>query len=236
MFRNCVAGCMICGIAAGSMLADGRRPASSVEALQPLNEFVGVWNGVGGPDKPRPDPADPVWKETIEWQWRFRDGDAWLSFTVQGGKHVAGGEVRYRPGTRDYLLRLTTANQQTVEYVGRRDKGYMVFERVDAVGDTHQITMNTAADGVRFIYRAATKPAGRTVFTRQYQVAASRAGESLGANGAKKNECVVTGGLGTIAVSYKGETYWVCCTGCRDAFNEDPEKYIREFKSKKSRP
>jgi YHS domain-containing protein len=33
---------------------------------------------------------------------------------------------------------------------------------------------------------------------------------------------------------HKGETYYVCCSGCRDAFNENPEKYITEFKAKKA--
>jgi YHS domain-containing protein len=36
-------------------------------------------------------------------------------------------------------------------------------------------------------------------------------------------------------VSHKGETYWVCCSGCRDAFNENPEKYIKEFQEKKAK-
>jgi YHS domain-containing protein len=40
----------------------------------------------------------------------------------------------------------------------------------------------------------------------------------------------VTGGLGTIAVSYKGQTYYVCCGGCKDAFEADPEKYVKAIK------
>jgi hypothetical protein len=59
-------------------------------------------------------------------------------------------------------------------------------------------------------------------------------GESLGAR-EKKNECIVTGGLGTIAVSYKGQTYHVCCSGCRDAFNDDPEKFIKAFEEAKKK-
>ena len=43
---------------------------------------------------------------------------------------------------------------------------------------------------------------------------------------------IVSGGLGTIRVSFKGETYYVCCSGCRDAFNEDPQKYVKEYKAK----
>jgi YHS domain-containing protein len=36
-------------------------------------------------------------------------------------------------------------------------------------------------------------------------------------------------------VTYKGQTYYVCCTGCRDAFNETPEKYIKEFLERKAK-
>jgi YHS domain-containing protein len=63
-------------------------------------------------------------------------------------------------------------------------------------------------------------------------VRATRAGESLGPTEVK-NICVVSGGLGKIQVSYKGETFWVCCSGCADAFKDNPEKYIAEFKAKK---
>lgn len=27
---------------------------------------------------------------------------------------------------------------------------------------------------------------------------------------------------------YKGETYYFCAPGCKDAFDEDPEKYVGE--------
>ena len=40
--------------------------------------------------------------------------------------------------------------------------------------------------------------------------------------------CVVTEGRGTIQVSYKGKTYWVCCTGCRDLFKDHPERVLAE--------
>ena len=37
-----------------------------------------------------------------------------------------------------------------------------------------------------------------------------------------------------VPLTYKGETFYVCCSGCRDAFNENPEKYVKEFKAKKA--
>jgi YHS domain-containing protein len=38
----------------------------------------------------------------------------------------------------------------------------------------------------------------------------------------------VSGGKGTMSTVYKGKTYYFCCTGCRDAFNDDPDGIIAE--------
>jgi hypothetical protein len=210
--------------------ADARRAG-----LQALNDFIGTWNGSGGPDKAKPDPKDPVWKEALEWCWRFKGDDAWLSLRVSGGKYAHGGEVRYLPATKQYALRLTDAKKQVVEFAGKLEKGYLTFERTEsATGETQQLVMNTAADGVRFVYRYAVRPPGRTIFSKVYQVGASKDGESLAAS-AQKNECIVTGGLGTIPVTYMGETFYVCCSGCRDAFNEEPAKFVQAYKEKKSK-
>ncbi|MBD3673017.1 MAG: TRASH domain-containing protein [Planctomycetaceae bacterium] len=37
---------------------------------------------------------------------------------------------------------------------------------------------------------------------------------------------MVSGGLGTATVSFEGKTYYVCCSGCSAAFNEEPERWI----------
>jgi hypothetical protein len=205
-------------------------------ALQKLNDFVGEWNGNGGPDKPKPDSRDTTWKETVSWSWKFKGTDAWLTFAMKDGKYLKSGELRAKPDGKSYELIVVDAKDQKASYAGKRDeKGYLTFENVDAAtGDTNQIVMNTAAEGVRFVYRYAVKPKGRTTFNKIYQVAATREGEALGAASSHKkgNECIVTGGLGTITVSYKGKTYYVCCTGCKEAFESDPEKYIKEAEKK----
>ena len=66
------------------------------------------------------------------------------------------------------------------------------------------------------------------------EVGYTREGVTFGVEaGGKKPQCVVTGGLGTMAVTYMGTTYYVCCSGCRDAFNENPAKIIAEYMKKK---
>ena len=79
------------------------------------------------------------------------------------------------------------------------------------------------------------KAKGSTVYFKQFEVACNKEGESLAGNSGKQPECVVTGGLGTMTVSYMGKTYYVCCSGCRDAFMENPAKVIKEFEERKKK-
>ncbi len=52
---------------------------------------------------------------------------------------------------------------------------------------------------------------------------------------ASGNECVVTGGSASIAVTHKGKTYYVCCSGCKEAFEENPEQILKEYAERKTR-
>src|SRR5437764_1317897 len=74
----------------------------SREALQKLNDFIGDWKGVGGPDKAKLGPEDPTWKETISWAWRFKKDDRWLVLQIQGGTYLKGGELKYNTEKKLY--------------------------------------------------------------------------------------------------------------------------------------
>ncbi len=204
------------------------------EKLKELQDYIGVWKGTGGPDKPRLSPRDPSWDEKLDWSWRFKGDDAWLSLEIKKGKLFKGGQVRYLPDKKVYQLTATDADNKKLVFEGSIKNEMLVLQRTDPqTKATQQITMNVAGDGVRFIYRVAHRDEGTTLWKKDFLVASTKEGESLGKT-EKKNECVVSGGVGTMPVTYKGETYWVCCSGCRDAFNENPEKYINEFKAKKA--
>lgn len=216
------------------LAADDTEKSDAKEALKELQEFIGGWKGNGGPDKPRPSPRDPVWSETASWSWRFKGDDAWLSMAIKDGKLFQSGELRYLPTKKQYQLTLTDKAGKKRAYEGKREREMLKLERINPdTKATEQITMNTAAEGDRFIYHVAHKNKGTTIWKKDYLVAFTREGVSLGKVD-KKNECVVSGGLGTMAVSYKGETFYVCCSGCADAFKENPEKYVKEFKAKKA--
>jgi hypothetical protein len=181
-------------------------------------------------------PNDPVWSEQVSWGWKFKGDDAWLVMTVKGGKFLKGGELRYLTDKKKYQFTATFADGKTGVFEGDIKNDALKVERTDP--DSKQVqyfTMTSAAEGARFIYSYSYKAPGSTLLTKDYMVASTREGVSLGPT-AKKNICVVSGGLGTTAVSYKGETYYICCSGCAEAFKENPEKYIAEFKAKKGKP
>jgi YHS domain-containing protein len=48
--------------------------------------------------------------------------------------------------------------------------------------------------------------------------------------------CIVTGSAASMTVSYQGQTYPICCTGCRDEFNENSEKYLKKLSLKAADP
>jgi hypothetical protein len=226
--------CSLFGLVPQTPAADRADREAAKEALKELQDFIGGWKGNGSPDRPRPSPTDPVWSETLNWSWRFKGDDAWLTLGVKNGKYLRNGAMRYLPARKVYQFTVTNADDKKLIFEGNLRREVLTLERVDPrTRETQQLKMNVAGDGVIFNLYYARKAAGTTLWKKEYRVRATKEGESLAAR-EKKVECVVSGGAGTMPVSYKGETYYVCCSGCRDAFNENPEKYITEFKAKKA--
>jgi len=206
------------------------------EALQALGEFVGEWKGNGGPDKPKPGPKDPFWTEKISLGWRFKGDACWLTLNIKDGKFLKSGEIRFLTDKKVYELTALDKDNKKMVFEGPLKNDVLTLTRTDPdTKETQQLTMESAAEGVRLIYRLAHKKAGTTLFVKDFLVAATREGVTLGPK-EKKNLCVVSGGIGTSTVSYKGETFYVCCSGCAEAFKENPEKYIAEFKAKQKKP
>ncbi len=204
--------------------------AANKAALQKLGDLIGGWKGNG---TAKAGGKDTLWKETLTVGWKFKGADSWLALDVTGGKFLTAGELRYDPAAKQYTLTLTDAVKSETKYDGKLVKGNLIMTSKDAAtGDVRRLTLYTLADGARLVVKAETQARGKGLFGDRFQVAAAKEGEAF-AGGAKKSECVVTGGLGTVAVSYLGRTYYVCCSGCKDEFETDPKKYAEAFDKKK---
>ena len=237
--KRLVAFSLLLGVATlaipGLLAADtkDKDKAKAKEALQALQDFIGDWKGNGGPDKAKPAPKDPLWKESVKWGWKFKGDDSWLTVDFKDSKVFKSGEMRYLVDKKKYQFTVIGADDKKLVYEGELKDGLLTLERDDDKMVTHQIQMNTAADGVRFHLPHVAQ--GRDDDLQGHARRRHEGRRSLGAT-EKKNICVVSGGRGTTMVSYKGETFWVCCSGCAEAFKENPEKYIAEFKAKKGKP
>ena len=220
---------------AKNLQADTAANRSPKEALRAFNDLIGSWAALGEPEGTREEKQRGFWIESLRWKWQFKGEDAWLHVTVEKGKHFTKGDLRYLPDKDLFQLTLITIANETLSFQGHLKDRVLNLEREDEAKNETQRLILTLLHGTRFLYRYEVRPKGRSLFTRVYRVGATKEGIVFADAGSAKPECVVSGGQGTIKVRYKGETYYVCCTGCRDAFNDDPEKYIKEFQAKKAK-
>lgn len=226
----------VCLVLTVAVSAPGRfdGPAAPREALKALNVLIGEWKGTGQPEGTRRDKQSGFWTEDLVWSWHFKGDDAWLSVTFDQGKHFASGELRFDRDKDLYRLTLKGADGASQTFEGHLKDKVMTLDREDASNKETQRLVFTLLHDNRFLYHFDKKPAGRTTFTKVYQVGATKKGVAFAA-GESAPECIVSGGKGTMTVSYKGQNYYVCCSGCRDAFRDDPEKFIKEWQEKKGK-
>jgi hypothetical protein len=211
---------------------DKKKQDELKKGLQGLNDFVGVWNGDG---KSAPGKAKLSWAEQLEWGWRFKGDDVWMTWKLKDGKLFKSAEIRFVPAKKNFQVTAVDAKDQKQVFEGKVEGEYLTLDKIDpATKEVQRLKINVAGDGVRLNLVVSHGPEGKKLHTQDYQVAYSMEGESLGAK-AKKQECIVSGGLGTGTVAYKGVTYYVCCSGCRDAFNENPEFYVKQWEAKKGK-
>jgi YHS domain-containing protein len=220
-----------------SNLAADDKPAekrSPKEALQGLQVLIGSWTGSGLPEGTREEKQKGLWEETIRWEWQFKDKDVFLKATIDKGKYFTAAELRYLPDKDAYQLTATTLAKEKVVFEGKLKDKYLTLDRTDDKSKEDQrLTFSLLHDNY-YRYKYEAKPSEKPSYKAVYQVGAKKEGVPF-ASTDNQFECVVSGGKGTMTVMYKGQTYYVCCSGCRDAFKDDPEKYIKEFEERKKK-
>ncbi len=206
------------------LAADQSRSASQ-EALGELNTLIGGWRGTGQPVRSS---TKGSWTETAEWVWEIKKDHVGVRYLVTGGKLLASALVTWDPEKKNYRLEATLPDKSKRAYAGSLAGNKLTFESpADAGEDVHQIVVTLLRED-RTLVLFQVRRKDQTQFARVAEVGYTREGTRLADENAGGPECIVTGGKGTMSTVYKGKTYWFCCTGCRDAFNDDPDAIIAQ--------
>ncbi|HBH54515.1 MAG TPA: hypothetical protein DDY91_21745 [Planctomycetaceae bacterium] len=137
----------------------------------------------------------------------------------------------FNPQKKEYVLEGKLADDTVRTLTGVRTGNRLLLESRAEDQTVHQVTLKLLNDK-RTLLLYQTRAPRATQFTRVAEVGYTRAGTRLAEKGVTGRECVVTGGQGTIQLEHKGQSYWVCCTGCREAFVDDPEGVLAEAKKR----
>lgn len=212
--------------------ADGPAPSSRLDAqaaLKPYGGLIGDWRGVGQPERGK---AKGAWTESVSWAWKLTKESAALEAKVAKGKYLKSATIRPGKEPETYTLVAVLPDNSERSFSGKSaDKKKLVLTADKNEGEgVKRITLTPLHD-TRLLVLLEGRDADAN-FVRLGEVGYTRQGVSFAA-GESGPICIVTEGRGTMQVSYKGKTYNVCCSGCRDLFNENPEAVLAEAAQRK---
>ncbi|MDB5353314.1 MAG: hypothetical protein JWN86_4561 [Planctomycetota bacterium] len=221
-------------LAVGGMavaFADDERDAPP-PAYAPFEHLIGGWKGQGIPAKNRL----KGWPEQHMWAWKFVKGKpVGLSVEIKGGKFLAKGQLKHDDKGGLYTLEGTDTDGKPVVFSGKLDEDTQILsiERQDAPAELGKERVDIALNQnkIRYTMRLFRQEPDAPQFALVYDANLGKDGESFAAGGAAADlpKCIVTGGAGGMTVAFEGKSYPICCTGCRDEFNDNPAKYVKKY-------
>ena len=235
-------------IGAGSN--SGSTPAKSMaeqiesvrSALKPFQILLGSWKGLS--QKTISD--QPQWA----YDWVSDPKFPGLKIVSEKGAYIRNGRLSYLPESDQFELKAKDAEGTERTFRGtfiepirdvatdekklqRTYKLQLTEPEANSSGEQWRITFNQQENN-RYILEIDRKR-GSGPFSRVDTVHTQREGTSFALSETDYGDktCIISQGLGTISVSYKGQSYWVCCSGCKAAFEDEPEKWIAKWEEKK---
>ncbi len=214
-----------------------------VAAMNGIQVVLGSWRGTTNKEV-----GDFKALEAPNWVWDFRTdrGQPALVMKSEKSQYVTAARLTYLTDRQLYQMTAMDKEGKSRTLEGQLTSPVEEFEGDDRrvhrkyklqlteVGDAKdalQLTLNQQ-DNNRYLFEVERKKGNR--FMRVDTVGTQREGSSFALNDEdyKDKTCVISGGLGTSQVSYNGKSYWVCCSGCKAAFDEEPARWVAEFEAK----
>jgi YHS domain-containing protein len=237
MGRIAAGGCALVTLAA--LVTATALAAPDDEVPAPYARFegmVGGWKGTAQPAANR----FKGWQESHSWAWKFAKGEpVGMTVAIEGGKVFTKAELGFDARSKRYTLAATDPSGKAVTFTGAptADGKGLVLDRTEPTPEGRErITIRPNASGVRYTMVVEHQAPGAPQYKKAIEIGLTKEGESFAAGGGASElpKCVITGGSATLSVSYNGKSYPLCCTGCRDEFNDNPEKYVARLAAKAS--
>jgi len=214
---------MTLAIAVG-LLACQKDPASTKDAMKPVQLLVGEWRIEVSSD----DPKQEAWSETQSWEFKIDKEEYGLQFDVKDGKKLKSGVLSYDLKRKVYRLDLVRPDDKKAAFEGKLSAKELVLEEVvEAKAAAEKITFNLLRDN-RVLLNWERKEAGKNNWSPTYNYSCTKNGVPFVRVEAGK--CVVTGGTPATTIEYKGVTYNLCCNSCKKEFLAHPEETIARAK------
>jgi len=221
--------------------ADASAPRDAMTALKVLQPLVGRWKASGSSEKSTAPKQSTLWSETQQWDWDLsRASQPALVGTITNSSLWQKVRIEYDLKAKSYLWTITSAKNEaqnpeaegtTTTWRGQLTRGrqqepILQVEPVvqSSSGRIERWTLTILHEN-RILWRRDSRLASSQLYRKDLQIGATKDGEPF-AKVARGPECIVSGGRGTIPVSFEGKTYYVCCSGCKDAFLENPKSWI----------
>jgi YHS domain-containing protein len=221
---------ILIGVAEWSWAADeltGRRKDQL--ALKAYGTLVGEWKGTGQVQRGS---GRGAWRESATWAWKLSASSAALEMKLADGKYLKSGLLRPAADSGTFEFAATLADDSVRTFRGKPgSRDVLVLAATDDDPGLHRITL-TPLHETRFLVLLEARDEGAGKLRRLGEVGYTRQGVAF-AVGESYPLCVVTEGRGTIRVQYQGKEYWVCCSGCKDLFDDDPAAVIAEAEQRK---
>lgn len=216
-----------------------------IQALSGFSSFVGEWRGVA---QPKRGSSAGAWSEKCKVAWQFAEGGSGLVFRLDPGQQFRTLTLMVRDSGD------TSAKQQILI---AEDSAGQKFElspeestndqtKSDDVSGVWSFATNSSQDAqrrctiraiseIRMTLLFEERASSTASWKRLSEIGLTRAGEKLAKGNTGGPQCIVTGGLGTIRVEHDGKAYYVCCEGCKQAFDADPAGTIQDYRDRLSK-
>jgi len=210
--------------------SDGTHPG----LLKPFNSLVGSWRGMG---QPKRGSRKGAWQEKTVCRWDFSGDQPSIRIDADQGRQFERLQLTADVDNKQLVLKQRIDDTTVRTYRGRIPDKWPAKIRLmtdpDEAGTVNRCTVEQLSD-IRLVMLFESRVGLQSNYRRVAGIGYTRSGHKLAKGNGNQRECVVTGGQGSIAVQHMGKTWYVCCEGCRQAFDDAPDEIIADYLARKN--